>query len=157
MPANINTQYRQSGRNNVRNSDHPAANNTQYRQQNGGYQQKRQYNNTKKNSDYWHKNEVQQQNGPPKDGGAIKRNDENAGPSNIQHEKSTPYYNRNDRYQARTPSASASISAQRGPLPDWDEVSEAATNAEAFDYMDLSEFPQLISNLITVFQWRTSI
>jgi hypothetical protein len=32
------------------------------------------------------------------------------------------------------------VDFQRGPLPDWDEVSEAAGNAEAFDYMDLSKF-----------------
>lgn len=54
-------------------------------------------------------------------------------------------YQRNDRWQARNPhtqtphtQAQNLISQQRGPLPDWDEVAEAAQEGE-FDYMNLME------------------
>jgi hypothetical protein len=112
MPANANSQqYRQGSRSTNRNTDRDQAalnsnnNGSQYQpRQNGGYQQKRSFNN-KGGSDYWHKNS-NQQNGPSKES---KRNDENAGPSNAQNEKPKAYYQRSDRYQARTPSASAPI------------------------------------------------
>lgn len=140
MPSNVNTQqYRQGSRSTNRNSDQTASNNngSQYSSRQNGYQQKRPYTN-KGGSDYWHKS-GNQQNGPGKDNSG-KRNDENAGPSNVQNDKPRAYYHRNDRYQARTPSSSAPISLQRGPLPDWDEVTEAAGQSEAFDYMELSMF-----------------
>lgn len=133
MPANANTQqYRQGSRSNMRNSDSTATNSTNnngyHSRQNGGYSQKQQRpNNSKGNADYWHKNS-QQQNGPPNKDNSVKRNDENAGPSNTQTDKSKGQHQRNDRYPPRTPSASAPISVQRGPLPDWDEVCEAAQN-----------------------------
>lgn len=139
MPANANTQqYRQGGRNNVRNSDRDPANSNlnnnganYHNRQNGGYQQKhRHFNANKGNNDYWSR-----QNGPQKDNSA-KRNDENAGPSNIQNSEKPSTkapYQRNDRYQARTPSASAPVNpnsqrGERGPLPDWDAVGKYKLN-----------------------------
>lgn len=55
-------------------------------------------------------------------------------------------YQRNDRWQARNFNGqnqhgvpqNPPISIQRGPLPDWDEVAEAAQDG-GFDYMDLME------------------
>ncbi|KAI6239146.1 La-related protein 1 [Aphelenchoides fujianensis] len=164
MPASA-TQYRQhpGGRNgpigkpndrergeretstsnaNPNNVNHAGPNGAQWHghpRQNGQF--KRPYN--KNNSDYWNKNGPHYSNAPNRDNaGGPKRNDENVGPSNAHPDnKSRAMYQRSDRWQARHHQnhPSAPVSVQRGPLPDWDEVAEAAGNDGAFDYMDLME------------------
>ncbi|KAI6217804.1 La-related protein 1 [Aphelenchoides besseyi] len=101
----------------------------------GHQRQNGQYRRGYKNSDYWNKNS--NYNGPNREN---KRNDENVGPSNSHTDnKAKAFYQRNDRWQARNPNSTATVGVQRGPLPDWDEVTEAAGNDQAFDYMDLME------------------
>ncbi|CAI5444872.1 unnamed protein product [Caenorhabditis angaria] len=78
-------------------------------------------NNTGK-SDYWHKNNTDRS-----------KNEEKAQPK--------AYYQRNDRYQARSnphapPKLTAAQRKERGPLPRWEDIQDGEDN---FDYMNLME------------------
>uniref|UniRef100_A0A1I7SQ28 HTH La-type RNA-binding domain-containing protein n=1 Tax=Bursaphelenchus xylophilus TaxID=6326 RepID=A0A1I7SQ28_BURXY len=102
--------------------------------QTGGHRRNFNNNNSKPTNDQWNKNA---QNPPPPQQKADSTNSEKPNAHKA-------FYQRNDRWQARNPpnqppnGQQQPISVQRGPLPDWDEVAEAAQDG-GFDYMDLME------------------
>ncbi|CAD5216739.1 unnamed protein product [Bursaphelenchus okinawaensis] len=114
-----------------RQSNRGKTDNKHENRQNGG--QRRNFNNKPQN-EQWNKNTNPSPQAPPQ----VKRQE------SAPNDKQKAFYQRNDRWQARNPQPAAQngtqppLAAQRGPLPDWDEVTEAAQDG-GFDYMELME------------------